>query len=547
MAVDVLPEETQRDTGPMVDVRSDAARLSRRKSIWVRSLLIMFALIPGVGVAALLMAGIGTDKKTGPQLTHTATRGDLVVTVTEQGTLESSNNKEIKCKVRGWSVVTWIIEGGTEVKPGDELVRLDTKRIEDAIGTLTTDAHMARATYERTKADVENAEVAIDAYLEGTYRSQLKSLQKLHTIAESNLATAKKMLEHSEAMFKRGYVSELEVEGNRFTVTQANLELKVRKTAIDVLNKYTKEMRLETLRGNLRSLQSKLKADEAGLAMDEGRRDLAIKELGYCVIKADRPGMVIYPLAEAWKDTPDVAEGVNVRKDQVLLLMPDLTQMQVKLGIHESLIDRVKKGLAARVTLPDMSLEGQVSKVATVARPAGWWTGNVVKYDTIIELPSVEGLKPGMSAEVEVIMAEYLDVLTVPVAAIVETADEKLCWVKTPTGVQRRRLQLGDSNEVFIIVESGLKEGDEVLLNPLTHVDEAQAEALKTIEESEESGVPEQTGLTPAGEVNAVLPLSLQDMVSTQVNRPLLHAPLREGEIRFVDSRTTSSQEAHHG
>ena len=60
--------------------------------------------------------------------------------------------------------------------------------------------------------------------------------------------------------------------------------------------------------------------------------------------------------------------------------------MQIKLGIHESVIDRVKPGLKAIVTLPDRTLEANVSEVASVTRPAGWWTGNVVKYDTIIEL-----------------------------------------------------------------------------------------------------------------------------------------------------------------
>jgi HlyD family secretion protein len=103
----------------------------------------------------------------------------------------------------------------------------------------------------------------------------------------------------------------------------------------------------------------------------------------------------------------------------------------------------------------------------------------VVKYDTIIELPSVEGLKPGMSAEVEVIMAQYSDVLTIPVSAVLDTAAGDFCWVKTPGGPQRRTLTLGDTNDVFIVVEAGLNEGDEVVLNPLALVDEAQAEVLK--------------------------------------------------------------------
>jgi multidrug efflux pump subunit AcrA (membrane-fusion protein) len=434
-----------------------------------------------VALAAASMSVATSSNDTGPKLLHTVKRSDLAVSVTEQGTLESSNNTEIKCKVRGYSTVIWVIEGGTEVKPGDELVRLDTKNIEETVSLQKTNVHIATATLERSKADVAKAEISIDAYLEGQFRSQLKRLEKEISVAESNLSTAEKMLEHSKAMFKRGYVSELEVKGNEFTVAQANLELKVKQTEIDVLKKYTKEMNLETLNGNLIANKSKLEADKAGLAMDEARRHRALEELDACVVTADRSGLVIYPSAAAWKDAPDIAEGANVRQDQVLLLMPDLSKMQVKVGIHESIIDRIKPGLKARVTLPDRTLEATVSSVSPVTRPAGWWTGNVVKYDTIIELPEGEGLKPGMSAEVEVVMARHTDVLTIPVSAVMETKDGDFCWVSTTDGAQKRAVKLGDTNDVFMIVESGLEEGDQVVLNPLALVEEAKSEVLKSL------------------------------------------------------------------
>jgi len=366
--------------------------------------------------------------------------------------------------------VTWVIEDGTEVKAGDELVRLDTKRIEDAISLQTTNTHTSRATLERSKAEVAKAEIAIPAYLEGSYRTQLKSAQK--------------MLAHSNNLFKRGYVTELEVEGNAFTVTQAELELKVIQTEIDVLNKYTKKMQMETLNGNLIANKSKLESDEAGLEMDKGRLDRAKEEFENCVIKAERSGLVIYPLVAAWKGAPDIAEGVNVHKNQVLLLMPDLSRMQVKVGIHESIVDHIKPGQAARITLSDKTLDGKVSSVASVTRPAGWWNGNVVKYDTIITLPSVDGLKPGMSAEVQVITDRYVDVLTIPVAAVVETVEGDFCWVKTAEGTKRRSLKLGNTDDSFIVVKAGLKEGEEVVLNPLAFIEEAQNEVLKPLDEA---------------------------------------------------------------
>ena len=166
-----------------------------------------------------------------------------------------------------------------------------------------------------------------------------------------------------------------------------------------------------------------------------------------------------------------------------MLLMPDLTQMQVKIGIDESIVKRVKPGQAARVTLPDKTLDGEVFSVASVTGPAGWWNGNAVKYDTIIKLPSGERLMPGMSAEVEVIVARHEDVLTIPVAAVVETAEGNSCWVKTAKGAKRRSLKLGDTNNVFTVVQAGLKAGDEVVLCP-SAFEQVQSEDLQPRDEA---------------------------------------------------------------
>ncbi|MEC7558048.1 MAG: hypothetical protein VYA32_12765, partial [Planctomycetota bacterium] len=206
----------------------------------------------------------------------------------------------------------------------------------------------------------------------------------------------------------------------------------------------------------------------------------AEEELTNCVIKASRGGLVIYPLPAPWKNEPEITEGVNVRYDQVLLLMPDLSKMQIKVGIHEEMVDRVKVGLPVTVTLPDLTLEAKISSVASVTRPAAWWTGNMVKYDTIIDLPIVAGLRPGMTAAVKVVVAEHKDVLKVPVAAIVEAENGHLCWVKTSQGIEPRSLELGDSNDEFTVVLGGLNEGDKVLLNPQGHIKDTQPDSSTT-------------------------------------------------------------------
>jgi len=328
------------------------------------------------------------------------------------------------------------------------------------------------------------ARLAISEYLEGTYVTEMAKLQKDQAVAESRLRTTRNMRDHAKMMLDSEYVSELDVEEKEFAVTQAELAVNLVKEQIDVLENFTKKEQLATLQGNLAADEAQYKADKETADADKRRLERAEKELPYCVERAERSGIVIYPTAEAWKEAPEIEEGATVHKDQVLLLMPDLTQMQVKVGIHESIVDRVKPGQAAKVTLPEKTLEGTVTSVSPVTRPAGWWTGNVVKYDTIIELPSVEGLKPGMSAEVEVVLARHKDVLTIPAAAVVETSRGYACWVETADGPQRRALDLGDASDMFIVVEAGVEEGDEVVLDPLASIAEAQDEAARTLDET---------------------------------------------------------------
>ena len=467
---------------------------------WRKRVLLAIGLVAVGTSAATLIPGTGSSRENGPKLTHTITRGDLIVTVTEQGTLESSVNTEIKCKVRGAEIpIIWVIESGTEVEPGDELIRLETLVFEDRVSEVTKWAHMTRSAAERSKADVARAELAISEYLEGRYRSELMTLEKDLAVAESNLRTAHNMLDHAEMMAKRGYIGELEVEERTFAVTQAELSVGVKKTEIEVLKNFTKAMELETLKGNLNASTARHEADKELAKFLEVQLGLCRADLDYCVVKAEKSGMVIYPTGKPWEYAPEIQEGATVYMGQTLLLMPALSKMQVKVGIHETFVDRIKPGLAARVALPDKTLEGTVSSVASVTGPAGWWNGNVVKYDTVIELPSVAGLKPGMSAEVEVIIDRHEDVLTIPVAAVVETAQGAFCWVKTTAGAKRRSLKLGDTNNVFTVVEAGLEEGEEVVLHPLAFK-EAQALAAEPLDKA----MPQETESTePSGSPGA--------------------------------------------
>lgn len=143
------------------------------------------------GIAFLIVVGLAATGAIAPRfmksssvvkhLTHTVALGTLTVTVTENGAVESSNNKEIKCLVQGGSTVLWVIDTGTLVKPGDELVRLDQSKIEDKILQQRIVYETALANKITAESDVAVAEISITEYLEGSYQEE-RSIHRRKTL-----------------------------------------------------------------------------------------------------------------------------------------------------------------------------------------------------------------------------------------------------------------------------------------------------------------------------------------------------------------------------
>jgi hypothetical protein len=77
------------------------------------------------------------------------------------------------------------------------------------------------------------------------------------------------------------------------------------------------------------------------------------------------------------------------------------------------------------------------------------------------------GLKPGMSAEVTIVTEQRKGVLRLPVQAVLGAGGPKrVCYVRGGDGVDEREVRLGASDEAFVEVRQGLKEGEEVLRDP---------------------------------------------------------------------------------
>ena len=183
MAIDTIPEAQSHPQPWHAHPLNAPRRLTQRRS-WKRGLLAFFTIAFLASVVSLIATAMPREES-GPKLTHTIARGELLVTVTEQGILESSENTEIKCKVRGRNAVLWIVESGTVVEAGDELVRLDALFIQEQIDERTKYAHWSQSSADRSAANVARAVLAVSEYEQGRYVSELMKLEKDLVIAEA--------------------------------------------------------------------------------------------------------------------------------------------------------------------------------------------------------------------------------------------------------------------------------------------------------------------------------------------------------------------------
>ena len=320
------------------------------------------------------------------------------------------------------------------------------------------------------------AQLAVKEYLEGTFKQSLQDADSAITIAQENLKSAQNSLEYSERMFRKGYVSSLELESQRFSVQHAQLELDSANRR-DVLVNFTKAKTLQDLES--REHGRRAGESENAALLEEIRLKRLENQLAGTIITAPQDGMVVYanePGRPGQQQTT-IEEGAAVRERQTILRVPDLSQMQVKVNVHESKVENLRPGMRARIRILDRELTGSVTTVASQPEPTGFFSANVKEYATIVRIDGQpEGLRPGMTAEVEILVDHLHDVVTVPVAAIVQQQSGFRCWAQTPQGPQRRDLTVGQTNDQFVEIKEGLAEGEVVLLNPRNSVPEARVD-----------------------------------------------------------------------
>ncbi len=313
----------------------------------------------------------------------------------------------------------------------------------------------------------------------GAYRQQELTIRNEIAVAQENRNRAKNYYESSYGLFKKGYLNKLQLEGDAFALLKAENDLEIANTKLQVLEKFTRAKELRRLQCDIESAQAKLKAAEASHKVNEALLESIRTQINLCTIRAPCAGQVVYANVTGYRGNKEVliAPGEMARERQVLIRLPDPTQMQVLARISEAKIAMVVPGMTAKIRLdafPDLQLEGTVIKVDEFPAPSSWFGSIVKEYETTVWIHDTPpGLRPGLTAEVRILIERASDVLQVPVQAVFEHLGAFYCLV--PDGRQFRAVPvgLGASNDKYVIVESGLEEGQQIVLNASAYRDKA--------------------------------------------------------------------------
>jgi RND family efflux transporter MFP subunit len=223
-----------------------------------------------------------------------------------------------------------------------------------------------------------------------------------------------------------------------------------------------------------RDLQAKKSIHEQALALYKEIED----QIKQCRLYAPVDGLAVYGTPERTRRGVSrqwvVSQGEAVAEGQKLLQIPDLGKMLAVIRIREALVGQVRPSAPASVRVdafPDRTLPGSVSRVSTIPSQAeSLREGERVHSAQVAIEGRNGGLLPGMSATVVIPFGKVLsNVLVMPVRAIIGgggPGETVSCLILTPSGPEEREVVLGLRGERLVEVRSGLREGDQVIINP---------------------------------------------------------------------------------
>jgi HlyD family secretion protein len=134
-------------------------------------------------------------------------------------------------------------------------------------------------------------------------------------------------------------------------------------------------------------------------------------------------------ITELMKKEGEMVTGATYNPTEIMTIS-DISLFEVEVEVDETDIAEVKLGQESKIKIdafPDTVFNGEVSEIGNTAKITGYGTQDqVVNFLVkVLLLDEVNGVKPGMSASVDITTASHKDVLQIPIAAVVMREEKK--------------------------------------------------------------------------------------------------------------------------
>lgn len=468
---------------------------------------IFAAVLASIGFGSFqLYKSLGVAKGSESELLlHVVQRRTLDDTVIERGTIESQNTVFGKCELPGnESSIVSIVPEGTVVSKGDVIVKLESAKIDQQIALKKIALNEAEGKLKEAKQnliaktnegdgkivtakrELEIAEIEVTKYRDGDFIAEQSELQRLIADGKAQLEKYLEDRRKAEELVKKGYRSPEQLEEYGLRVRSFEKAVQRDEQKLSNLKLYDSKLKMTTFVGKATDAGKKVEREESTAAAEIERAESAIKSaknlvelheselkelvdvLAKCEMKAPQDGTVAYA-NQPWFDASEkIRAGSKVFQQRDIFFLPDMNNMQVKLGIHESIVNRIKKDQSVSIRLdafPDLKLQGSISYVAELAASS---FDNTKNYDATVlikEIPKSISLKPGMTAEVEILVGTYEDILAIPVGALTEHFQLPYVYVANGSEFARKVVKTGRTTHSFIEILEGLEPGESVAMD----------------------------------------------------------------------------------
>lgn len=328
--------------------------------------------------------------------------------------------------------------------------------------------------YEQAQASRDSAKHSLAELEAGSRPEDIAQARAQVKQSEASLRVAKTNAVQLEVLQRDVTAAEAALEEARASLSQAksqrrNIEVLQEQLASATSQVRQSEAALKSARaGALENTVRKKEIEAAQAQVRQRELDLedAAYDLKYTSVKSPRAGVIMQKLVEEGTVIP--AGTAALREGTALVTLADVSQMYVLANVDESDIAPVQVGQKAEVNvaaMPRKALTGEVVKIY----PLGQEEQNVIRFQVKIHLKNPpKSLRPGMTADATITVAERDDILKIPDVCIDRSA-EGGPTVTVMTGeeqVEDRTVKIGLSNWDETEIISGLKEGDKVVIPP---------------------------------------------------------------------------------